>query len=47
MRGELAHQVSIATDREKAEQDWLRKTDDWKEGVKAMAERRPPNFRAK
>ena len=46
MRGELAQQVSIATDREKAEQDWLRKTDDWKEGVKAMTERRPPNFRA-
>jgi enoyl-CoA hydratase/carnithine racemase len=47
MRGDLAQQVSIATDREKAEQDWLRQTDDWKEGVKAMTERRPPNFRAK
>lgn len=46
MRGDLARQVGVATDREKAEQDWLRQTDDWKEGVKAMAERRPPNFTA-
>ncbi len=44
MRGGLAQQVRAATDREKAEQDWLRLTDDWKEGVRAMADRRPPNF---
>jgi hypothetical protein len=29
---------------ELAEQTRLRKTDDFKEGVKAMAERRVPNF---
>ena len=47
MRGDLAQQVRVATEREKTEQGWLRQTDDWKEGVTAMAERRPPNFRAK
>ncbi len=46
MRGDLAPKVKAATDREKAEQEWLRQTGDWKEGVKAMAERRPPNFTA-
>lgn len=45
MRGDLARQVRTATDREKAEQDWLRGTTDWKEGVAAMAARRPPDFR--
>lgn len=44
MRGDLAEKVRLATDREKAEQDRLRKTNDWTEGVKAMAERRPPEF---
>lgn len=44
MRGDLAGRVRAATDREKHEQDWLRRTDDWREGVEAMAERRPPNF---
>jgi 2-(1,2-epoxy-1,2-dihydrophenyl)acetyl-CoA isomerase len=44
MRGHLAGQVRAATDREAAEQDRLRVTDDWAEGVAAMAERRPPRF---
>ena len=44
MRGDLADRVKAATDREKHEQDWLRHTNDWREGVKAMAERRPPDF---
>lgn len=44
MRGDLARRVRVATDREKFEQDWLRRTDDWKEGVAAMAERRTPDF---
>jgi len=44
MRGDLAAEVKAATDREKHEQDWLRRTNDWREGVKAMAERRPPDF---
>jgi enoyl-CoA hydratase/carnithine racemase len=45
LRGNLADRVRAATDRELAEQTRLRKTDDFKEGVKAMAERRLPNFR--
>jgi hypothetical protein len=36
--------VRAATERELKEQTWLRKTDDFKEGVKATAERRLPSF---
>jgi enoyl-CoA hydratase/carnithine racemase len=36
--------VRAATEHELAEQSRLRKTEDFKEGVKAMAERRPPLF---
>jgi enoyl-CoA hydratase/carnithine racemase len=44
MRNGLADRVKKATEHELAEQSRLRKTDDFKEGVKAMAERRVPNF---
>jgi 2-(1,2-epoxy-1,2-dihydrophenyl)acetyl-CoA isomerase len=44
MRGQLAGQVRAATAREGAEQDRLRETADWREGVRAMAERRAPRF---
>ncbi len=44
MRGDLAQRVRAATDRELVEQDRLQTTNDWKEGVKAMAERRTPDF---
>jgi 2-(1,2-epoxy-1,2-dihydrophenyl)acetyl-CoA isomerase len=44
MRGHLASQVRAATGREGAEQDRLRGTADWREGVRAMAERREPHF---
>ena len=44
MRGHLPQAIKAATDREKAEQDRLRTTDDWKEGVTAMNERRTPDF---
>jgi enoyl-CoA hydratase/carnithine racemase len=44
LRGNLADRVREATERELAEQTRLRKTDDFKEGVKAMAERRLPVF---
>ena len=44
MRGGLAQRIRTATDRERAEQDRLRETDDFREGVRATAERRPPRF---
>jgi 2-(1,2-epoxy-1,2-dihydrophenyl)acetyl-CoA isomerase len=44
MRGDLAEAVRLATDRENHEQDWLRSTADWTEGVRASAERREPSF---
>jgi enoyl-CoA hydratase/carnithine racemase len=44
MRGDLADRVLRATEHELIEQTWLRKTDDFKEGVAATAERRLPNF---
>jgi enoyl-CoA hydratase/carnithine racemase len=44
MRNGLADRVRKATDHELGEQNRLRATDDFKEGVKAMAERRVPNF---
>ena len=44
MRAGLADRVRAATDHELEEQNRLRVTDDFKEGVKAMAERRVPNF---
>jgi enoyl-CoA hydratase/carnithine racemase len=47
MRGDLADRVREATDRELAEQERLRETDDFREGVRAAAERRPPEFRGR
>lgn len=44
MRAGLADRVKAATDHELKEQNWLRETADFKEGVKATAERRVPNF---
>jgi enoyl-CoA hydratase/carnithine racemase len=44
LRGDLADRVRAATEHELKEQTWLRQTDDFKEGVKATAERRLPNF---
>jgi len=44
MRGDLAERVRQATEHELKEQTWLRKTEDFKEGVKSTAERRLPNF---
>ena len=47
LRRGLADAVALATEREYEEQDWLRNTADFKEGTKAMGERRPPNFQAR
>lgn len=44
MRGDIADRVRKATERELVQQTALRKTADFKEGVKATAERRLPNF---
>jgi len=44
LRAGLAAEIRAATDREKAEQDRLQKTTDFREGTKAMAERRAPEF---
>lgn len=47
VRQGLAEQVQAATDRELQEQEWLLKTEDAKEGIKATAERREPQFAGK
>jgi enoyl-CoA hydratase/carnithine racemase len=44
MRRGFADEAERATERELVEQDWTRKTADFKEGVKSWAERRPGNF---
>jgi len=44
LRRGLAERVREATDHEQVEQDWLRRTDDFREGVRATAERRTPEF---
>lgn len=44
MRGDLAERVRQATAHEFAMQSELRLTSDYREGVKAMSERRVPNF---
>lgn len=44
MRGDLAARVRAATDRERAEQERLSRTEDFEEGVRATAERRQPRF---
>jgi enoyl-CoA hydratase/carnithine racemase len=44
LRADVADRVARATEHELREQTSLRNTQDFKEGVKAMAERRLPNF---
>ncbi|MGA9513125.1 MAG: enoyl-CoA hydratase/isomerase family protein [Pseudolabrys sp.] len=45
MRGGIADRVREATDHELEEQTRLRKTDDFREGVKSVSERRVPDFK--
>jgi enoyl-CoA hydratase/carnithine racemase len=47
VRRGLCDAIEAATERELVEQDWLRRTEDFKEGVKAMADRRLPNFQGR
>ena len=46
LRGHLPREIRAITDHELVEQNKLQQTSDWKEGVKAMSERRDPNFTA-
>ena len=47
LRGEFAEAVRQATERELQEQNWLLRTDDAKEGVRAVSERRAGKFSGK
>jgi enoyl-CoA hydratase/carnithine racemase len=47
VRRGLCDAIEAATERELVEQDWLRRTEDFREGVKAMADRRLPNFQGR
>ena len=44
MRGQLAEQARAAMARERAEQERLMQTSDWREGLAAVSERRPASF---
>jgi 2-(1,2-epoxy-1,2-dihydrophenyl)acetyl-CoA isomerase len=47
MRGDLPARIASATLREHQQQRTLRATEDYQEGVRAYAERRPPQFQAR
>lgn len=47
MRRGLFEAVESMTERELFEQEWLRRTEDFKEGVKSWAEKRVGNFKAR
>lgn len=47
LRRGLAEAVARATEREYEEQDWMRNTADFREGTKAMGERRLPEFQGR
>jgi len=47
LRQGLTEMLTAVTDHEAKEQDWQRLTEDFREGVASVAERRPGNFKAR
>jgi len=47
MRRGFADGAEVATERELTDQDWLRKTEDFKEGIKSYAEKRVGNWKGR
>jgi enoyl-CoA hydratase/carnithine racemase len=47
LRRGLVDEIEAATERELVEQDWLRRTEDFQEGIKAYSDRRLPNFQGR
>ena len=47
LRQGLTKMLTVVTDHEAKEQDWQRLTDDFQEGIKSVAERRPGVFKAR
>jgi enoyl-CoA hydratase/carnithine racemase len=47
LRQGLTEMLTVVTDHEAKEQDWQRLTDDFQEGIKSVAERRPGVFKAR
>ena len=47
IRQGFAERIKAQTDHESKEQTWQRETDDFKEGIRAVAERRPGNFQGR
>jgi enoyl-CoA hydratase/carnithine racemase len=47
VRRGLVDAIEAATERELVEQDWLRRAEDFEEGIKAMADRRLADFKGR
>ena len=47
LRAGLVEQIRLAVARESEQQNWQFKTEDFKEGVKSYAEKRPGNWKGR